>query len=405
MISLILIFFSLDLYSSETRHVIRIGEALRFSSSQSIFIENGNILKAKEYGGNIHVVGKKLGSTYIHLGKTPHYVQVLHKKDYEYYHQLKSAIHGKRDLQIEFNGRCSVIKGRLLLWSDYEEIASSLIDQKNQSCKNTYLFLAHMDLLEDAADFLLQVFQRYNLSPPSVSTQPHILIHSEPIDALKHYGFQYNPSKKNLDLAANIETQIFVMEMSRSEETLLGVNWPEKVNFSGKKLLLEEESLGASIHALAKEGSAKVLASPKIRTASGKKGSFMAGGEIPIQSSGYQFAKVTWKSYGILLNVEAKADQAGNIYMDLTVEVSMPNEEKTAGGIPGMEKNRIESQFFLKDREYLVLSGLVKKTTGQDRQGLPLLQKIPVLGLLFSSEKYQKNESELVILVHPKIED
>jgi pilus assembly protein CpaC len=105
----------------------------------------------------------------------------------------------------------------------------------------------------------------------------------------------------------------------------------------------------------------------------------------------------------VLLKIKPLVDGDGRMSIALETEVSMIDQSQVVDGIPGLLTNRIQSHFDLERSETIALSGLIKKEWGKSRSGLPALSNIPILGLLFSSEDYRENRTELVVFVTPKV--
>ena len=87
----------------------------------------------------------------------------------------------------------------------------------------------------------------------------------------------------------------------------------------------------------------------------------------------------------------------------LETEVSTLDFAHAVNGVPGLLVNRVSNQFNLKGSETIALSGLLQSEKGRNREGWPLLSRIPILGRLFSSQSYRRSESELIIFVTPKL--
>lgn len=165
-------------------------------------------------------------------------------------------------------------------------------------------------------------------------------------------------------------------------------------------------SLASKLNLLVQRGSAYVLASPNLSTRSGGEAKFLAGGEIPLPSiSATGAGSVSFKSYGVLLNIKPTADAQGNIAGSILTEVSNVDRSVAVQGIPGLLIRRTDTEFNVKDGETIVLSGLINKESSNDSSGLPGLRRLPLLGRLFRSDNDVDKETEVVIFITPTIVD
>jgi pilus assembly protein CpaC len=101
--------------------------------------------------------------------------------------------------------------------------------------------------------------------------------------------------------------------------------------------------------------------------------------------------------------VKPLADFQGAISLEIQTEVSLIDMANAVEGIPGLKTNMVKSHFDLPGRRTIALSGLLKQELGESKEGLPYLTRIPILGALFSSQKFLKQQTELVIFVTPEI--
>jgi pilus assembly protein CpaC len=165
------------------------------------------------------------------------------------------------------------------------------------------------------------------------------------------------------------------------------------------------------MRALDDKGGLKTLAEPNLVVANGAEGKFLVGGEFPIvintATGGTAAYSVTYKEFGIRLNFHPKISSNGEIYLDVSQEVSeldYVNAVVLQGfRIPALKIRKAESGLQLADGQTFVLAGLLDNKVSKQVSKLPLLGDIPILGALFRSTRYQNNETELMVIVTPKI--
>ena len=167
-------------------------------------------------------------------------------------------------------------------------------------------------------------------------------------------------------------------------------------------------SISQIIKAMERNGMTRTLAEPNLTAISGETAKFHAGGEFPIPvATDNNAISVEWKKFGVLLNFTPVVLSEGRISLQIKSEVSELSQEGAiqVGGItlPGIATRNAESTVELPSGGSLMMAGLISERTRQAVNGLPGLKNLPVLGTLFRSRDYVKQESELVILVTPYI--
>jgi pilus assembly protein CpaC len=161
------------------------------------------------------------------------------------------------------------------------------------------------------------------------------------------------------------------------------------------------------IHALQTQGVLRELAEPNLIAMDGQQASFLAGGEfpIPIVQGGSDRSTVTvvFKEYGVRLNFKPTIIDEDHIRLELEPEVStidFSNGVKFDGFlIPALRTRRAKTGVELRDGQSFALAGLLDNNESKSLSKVPVLGDLPVLGSLFRSKSFQKNETELIFIV------
>ena len=166
--------------------------------------------------------------------------------------------------------------------------------------------------------------------------------------------------------------------------------------------------LQVSINALEQRGLARSLAEPNLVALSGDTASFLAGGEIPIpEAAALGAVTFAYKPYGVGLSFTPTVLRDGLINLMIKPEVSEIDTAHTvtvAGtAVPGLITRKASTTLELRDGQSFMLGGLLQDTGTTAQDQLPWVGDVPVLGALFRSSHYQKNETDLVIVVTPHI--
>ncbi len=174
------------------------------------------------------------------------------------------------------------------------------------------------------------------------------------------------------------------------------------------KLLLGGVETDVIINALEQRGLARSLAEPNLVALSGDTASFLAGGEYPVPVPG-ALGQVTidYKRYGVGLAFTPTVLSGGLINMKIEPEVSQldtSNPVQVAGiAVPPLIVRRASTTVELRDGQSFVICGLLQSEGKNAISQLPWLGDVPVLGALFRSAQYQKNETDLAIIVTPRL--
>jgi pilus assembly protein CpaC len=176
-------------------------------------------------------------------------------------------------------------------------------------------------------------------------------------------------------------------------------------------LLLMGGNIQSFIHALQTQGALRALAEPNLIAMDGQQASFLAGGEFPVpivQSGGERSTvSIIFKEYGVRLNFKPTIIDEDHIRLELEPEVStidFSNGVKFDGFvIPALRTRRAKTGVELRDGQSFALAGLLDNNETQTISQVPGLANIPILGNLFKSKQFQKQETELMFIVTAQV--
>jgi pilus assembly protein CpaC len=159
---------------------------------------------------------------------------------------------------------------------------------------------------------------------------------------------------------------------------------------------------------LVSEDLAKVLAAPSLLTLSGEHADFLVGGEIPVYLGQVDGRIVfEWRPYGVKLDILPTVDTRGRIVLDIQPEVSSLdwNNALDVGlaVVPALKTRRASTHLIVEDGVTIAIGGLIHTTEAKIVKKLPILGDIPIIGGLFRSERFEHGESELIILITPRV--
>ena len=157
---------------------------------------------------------------------------------------------------------------------------------------------------------------------------------------------------------------------------------------------------------LHERGLGKILAEPNLVARTGEKAHFLVGGEVPIPvSQGGAFGSITveFKEFGVGVAFTPTVMESDRIHLDVTTEVSEPDFSIAVNGVPAFNTRRASTGVELGDGQTFAIAGLLREDVTQLVSQYPVLGDIPVLGNLFRSTQFQKDETELVMIVTPRL--
>lgn len=227
-----------------------------------------------------------------------------------------------------------------------------------------------------------------------------------------------------------IMLKVRVVEMKRSILKRIGVDLEGKITagpfnfsysnatnyvnvphtFNGTASFPSPFKVDATIHALEDSGLATILAEPTLTATSGAPANFHAGGEYPYQncqfdtqnSQNYLNCTTQFKVYGISLAFTPTVLSEGRIALNVFTEVSdlAPNPYGTE---PIIDSRNAQTSVELPSGGSMMLAGLIKNSSTMRMENTPGLRSVPILGALFSSQDFQRKQSELVVIVTPYV--
>ncbi len=201
-------------------------------------------------------------------------------------------------------------------------------------------------------------------------------------------------------LTVSGETNVFTGAIETAFDGISGdTGFSYMLNAPGRFLL--------QLKALASEGRVKVLSDPHILVQNNQTANINIGDNIPITTTtgtgDTATTSVEYKSTGIILEVTPQINLEGDVVMDIKQEVSSPGTRESGAVAPPINETRATTRLITQDGQPLVIGGLISSKASTSKQGVPLLQEIPLLGRLFRYNETQNTRKELVILVLPRI--
>jgi pilus assembly protein CpaC len=240
----------------------------------------------------------------------------------------------------------------------------------------------------------------------------------------------------------NVSVDVKLIEINKNDLKNLGVTWTNFLDVAANPVgfVLSEPSSGgvpglvtanagdnitanqfrtrsplqASIRAVLDNGNARLLANPNTTVLSGRTATFQVGGQVPIPGSttvtnSGSTTSIVFKDFGILIDIIPNARPDGVVTMRVRTEVSQPDftlgVTPPGGGspIPGFQRRSAVTEVTVQPNGTIALAGLMQNNARSLIRKVPILSKIPILGSLFTSKRFQNDETELAIFVTPRV--
>lgn len=213
-------------------------------------------------------------------------------------------------------------------------------------------------------------------------------------------------NRLELPLINQVNVKLSVVEVSREFIDNIGLDWgtitsgtitPGVFRF----VRLNADTLSSMVHALSNDSVARVLAEPNLSVLSGETAEFLVGGEVPIVTTSQNGTNISYKEFGIKLNIGARVNSREKIRLLLGEEVSNIDSlyaDKANNSFPALQTRRARTTVELADGESFILGGLISKNDREALSKIPVIGDVPILGALFRNASTQRSHKELMVV-------
>ena len=216
----------------------------------------------------------------------------------------------------------------------------------------------------------------------------------------------YEGIVNNIEVATTkqVNVKITVAEVSHSLMQNFGVNLYSEGQSSGVFVnplrSITTENIISAITAINDDEVGQILAEPNLSVISGESASFLVGGEMPITTVVDDQVNVTYKEFGVRLEMLAKVLTDDNIRLSLMPEVSSVDTQygNSTYNIPAFKTRRARTTVELADGQSFVLGGLLNSEERELLRKVPFIGDVPIIGSLFRYTETERNKTELIIV-------
>lgn len=236
---------------------------------------------------------------------------------------------------------------------------------------------------------------------------------------------------KKLDRAPRqVLIELMIAEVTLKDELSYGVEWlftngPRRFGkldlgtaglsqivpgFSYAFTSATDGSIKAVLNALATDNKLNILSSPQIMVADNQTAKIQVGESVPtagpqtISGTGLVVSSVQYLDTGVILAVTPRINSGGLVNLDIVQEVSTATATTTSElNSPTITKRTAKTALSVQSGETIVMGGLISESSSNGNAGLPFLSKVPILGGLFGKQTRNKDRTELILLITPRV--
>ena len=242
-----------------------------------------------------------------------------------------------------------------------------------------------------------------------------------------------------VDQTSQIDVKVYVLEVDKTAQSQLGLRLqsaqpgtivgpgsnppftistqPSFVAVNGANASSNPFSLGGfsrisllapTLDLMLTEGHAHLLSSPNLVTQPGIEATFLVGGEIPIPiSNGLGTVSINYKEFGVKLDVTPTILGNGSVEAKISPEISdldfADGIQINGFTIPALKESKLSTDVITQNGESIVMGGLLRRQEQKNVTKFPILGDIPILGALFRSVSYLKQDTDVVFVMTPTI--
>ncbi|MEP7239711.1 MAG: type II and III secretion system protein family protein [Devosia sp.] len=248
------------------------------------------------------------------------------------------------------------------------------------------------------------------------------------LDVVAQFGSPGVVNTVTLSGGQQVNLEVRILEAQRDANRQLGISWEAQAGgakvgyvdggigntlapagdastfsgFAANVINVPGFSLTAFVNAMETKGLVRTLADPNLTTLSGVSASFLAGGQVPIRTyDDNNHVTLNYKDFGVKLVFTPVVLSGGRIQIHLTPEVS--SVALSPDSDPLFTTRNLDATVELRDGQSFSVAGLLQNETVLSQNQLPWLGDVPVLGSLFKSSSFRKHDTELVVIVTPRL--
>ncbi|HOO49760.1 MAG TPA: type II and III secretion system protein family protein [Alphaproteobacteria bacterium] len=341
----------------------------------------------------LYVVGANLGDTNVIVlddkGNVVSKIDVSVSIDTKSIEAMVSEIFPmEKDVQVRMIGDQAILTGS--------------VSTPTMAQKISRLVAAHMGEVQEMSGNVDEIVQNLLTVRGEQQVMLRVRMLEVSRDILKEFGMETSNDRSNFGDSARLRSTTTVNTQTGLTEDPFGVT-SLLFNTAGSGL----GEIQLLLNALERDNLANVLAEPNLTSVSGEQAGFLAGGEFPVPVGRDRDGNIVieYKQFGVSLNFKPTVLSEDRISLQLNTEVSSldPGQGITLSDIqiPGLDIRKASTTVEINSGGSLMMAGLLKSENIKGMSGLPGVKDTPVIGDLISSKSFERQETELVVIVTP----
>jgi general secretion pathway protein D len=267
-----------------------------------------------------------------------------------------------------------------------------------------------------AYETILPVIKQLDILPLQVLIDASVV--SVKLTDNLQYGIEWFLRQGDTAVASNLGKGLSGIDIEN-----MAITGAKAFGTGGLSLVQNSNEVKAVLHAEASKGNVDVISSPSLMVLNNQEAKINVGQQVPISTgsssvplaggvAGGSFAQsntIQYKDTGVTLEVTPRVNANGMVIMEIkqivssVVNIPASGSTATQQQTPTIDKKEIESSVAVLDGETIALGGLIDEQNTENKNGIPWLYQLPLIGPLFGSTTYDKTKNELVVLITPRV--
>lgn len=391
------------------------GQSIRVSSKdiKKITVTNPRVIKVlKESKDFILVKAKRKGSASIYILKKglkepkQYSFTVLSSAVYRKLITVRDALVNIKGIDIKNAGEYVYINGKVRKESDLLRI-NKIANLSKKIISNVRL---DRKIIFSNKNKLIEDLINIGLTGVKINVAKNILFikgeakNKKTLEDGLFYAKRFFPSARcDFKLIPyQIDIDVKIIEIVKSEIQNLGLDFPSTYDLANHSII-SKIKLDTYLNMAEQNGKAKVLSNPSLSSNDNEKASFHVGGSIPIKLTSKYSSDLNWKNYGVILSFLPSVLKNGVIKLAIESEFSNVDSETKENDVPSFSVRKVNTVVTVRSGRTVVISGLINKNKSFSNSGLPYVSKVPVLSSVFSSNSKNKIDTEIAVIVTPRL--
>tara|TARA_Y100000817_G_scaffold313889_1_gene311090 strand:- start:1839 stop:3110 length:1272 start_codon:yes stop_codon:yes gene_type:complete len=373
-----------------------------------IHLDKYGILTVTGDAPHLKVRGKKTGKVKLTSANQTLNILVLSSVRYQKFLNVQKALAHRRGLSLDYSKGKLTIDGELLRAQDYLQLLP-ILEELDTSVE-----------IHAVADKEIQktIIEELGLKYPQLeNSDTHHFSFESPwsltvaknqkddilIDSLQQIGFKAISESKLHAKKPLVQIHIKMIETNQTLLQQMGFDWLLQSQLKIHPTPIKEQNLSQLISSFDEESAlGTVLSEPILITQSGRKTEFFSGGEFATRLTTESQQSVIWKEYGLRLNATPTTFENEVTQIRISLKISTPDPGSAIDGIPTLSRKSIESFVTVRNDSFYLLSDLSQKINGLQKDSLPGLSKIPILGSFFQGTSEQEQTRKILIFIRTR---